>query len=69
MKATTKPLGKCAVGADIILPSLGPATVIENQSRNVKVIIEGERLGKIMLLRRGLMVVDTGSTSPNFKPS
>ncbi len=58
---TRKPLDECAVGADIILPTLGSATVIESpQSGNVKVIVEGERLGKVKHLRRKLMVIDTG---------
>lgn len=66
---TKKLLGKCAVGADIILPTLGSATVIgEPECGNVKVIVDGDRIGKEMHLRRGLMVIDTGSVSPNIRP-
>ena len=66
-----KTLSKCLLGAEIILPSLGPATVIVphkaiTREGNVTVLVEGDRLAKSMQVRGGLMVIDTGVVSPNF---
>ncbi len=66
-----KSLSKCCLGAEIILPSLGPATVIvpykaTRREGDVTVLINGDRIGKKMRLRGGLMVIDTGVISPNF---
>ncbi len=66
-RGTRRALEDCSVGADIVLPFSGPATVIQGcDAGNVAVIANGDRIGKRMLLRGGLMVIDIGSTSPNF---
>lgn len=63
MKVT---LSKVAMGGDVILPSGREATVVGRTPTDVEVIVEGEKIGKLMRLRRGLVVEDLRRTSPNF---